>query len=167
MGTGVVDTFAMDAADHLMSISVDQGATNLFAATYARDAANQLTSDSSATVSQNNYKYTPLNQLCYAGADTTGACSSPPAGSQPFRYDAADNLVTIGGTTQQFNAPDELCWTYSGFSSNECASPPAGATTYTYDTRGNRVAAGSVTMGYDQASRLSSYTGAINTTYWN
>jgi RHS repeat-associated protein len=165
VGTGVVDTFTVDAADHLMSISVDQGATNLFAATYTRDAAHQLTSDSSATVGQNNYKYTPLNQVCYAGADTSGACSSPPAGSQPFRYDAADNLVTIGGTTQQFNVADELCWTYSGVSSNDCSSPPAGATIYTYDTRGNRTAAGTTTLTYDQANRLTSYVGATTATY--
>jgi RHS repeat-associated protein len=164
-GTGVVDTFTVDAADRLKSISVDQGTTNLFAATYTRNGANQLTSDSSATATQNNYKYTPLNQVCYAGADTSGACSSPPSGSQPFRYDGADNLVTIGGTTQLFNAADQLCWTYTGPNSNDCSSPPAGATTYTYDTRGNRAAAGSISLGYDQANRLTSYGGASSATY--
>ena len=47
-GTGVVDTITFDAADRLIAISDTKGKTTLFAATYTRDNANQLISDSSA-----------------------------------------------------------------------------------------------------------------------
>ena len=114
------------------------------------------------------YKYTPINQLCYAASSNGSACSSPPSGSIAYKYDAADNLIQAGSTQQTFNAADELCWTAS--TSGSCASPPTGATNYSYDTRGNRTAvtpsAGqAVTLTYDQANRLTNYGAASTTTY--
>ena len=82
--TGVADTFGFNAADQMTSISDVKGSATLFAATYTRDAANQMTSDTSATTNQGAYKYTPLNQVCYGGSANTTACSSPPSGAQPF-----------------------------------------------------------------------------------
>ena len=78
-----------------------------------------------------------------------------------FSYDTADNLVSDTGTTQQFNAADELCWTVAGSSGNACGTAPAGATTYGYDLRGNRTSqlspSGAATCNvYDQAGRLTS-----------
>jgi YD repeat-containing protein len=134
--SGVVDTFTFDAADRLTAISDKKGKTTLLAATYTRDNANQLTSDSSAPSSTGSYKYTTLNQVCYAGSSSSSACSSPPSGSTAYAYDAADNLTKMGTTQQAFNNADELCWTASV--SGSCASPPSGATTYAYDARGNR-----------------------------
>ncbi|HXA28805.1 MAG TPA: LamG-like jellyroll fold domain-containing protein [Candidatus Angelobacter sp.] len=170
-GSGVVDTFSVDAADRIMSISSAKGSTSLFAATYTRDNANQVTSDSSIATTTASYKYTPRNQVCYAGSSSTSACSSPPTGSQPFSYDAADNLTSLGSTTQQFNAADQLCWTLSGSSSNACGTAPTGSTTYAYDTRGNRTSTTPATgpgtsYSYDQANHLTTWTqGSATTTY--
>jgi len=168
-GTAMADSSTYDAADRLMATAdVRGGSTTLFSASYTRDNANQLVSDNSATASQGSYRYTPLNQVCYAGSANTSACASPPSGAQPLGYDAADNLTQMGSTQQAFNAADELCWTAATTSS--CATPPTGATTYSYDTRGNRAqvvppAGGSTTLAYDQANRLTSHTAAATTTY--
>ena len=156
--TPVNDTFGFSAADRMSSAVVSNGST-LFSATYARDADAQLASDTSVSSSQSQYKYTALNQLCYAGSSTTGPCSNPPSGSYPYGFDAADNLINDNRTTQQFNAADELCWTLNGTSTNPCANAPSGAMTYAYDSRGNRTSttpsSGMVTCDtYDQGGRL-------------
>ena len=168
-GTGIVDTDTYDNADNLTKISDKKGAATIFAATYKRDADNQVTSDSSATAKVGKYAYTPLNQLCYAGSANTKPCSSPPTSAYVYTLDAADNLMTTenaqhtGPAAQQFNSADELCWTVSGVSANACGTAPSGATTYTYDARGNRTGVqppGFVggCAGYDQADRLTSIT---------
>jgi len=142
----------------MTSVSDSNGST-LFSATYTRDNSAQLSSDSSQNSNQANYKYTPLNQLCYAGSGTGNACSSPPASSYPYAFDAADNLTANNGTAQQYNNADELCWSVSGTSSNNCATTPTGATTYGYDNKGNRTSTvpstGSATCDtFDQPNRL-------------
>jgi RHS repeat-associated protein len=166
--SGVVDTFRFDRADKMSGVTSTQGATTLFTATYTRDPANQLTSDTSAPAANSNYKYTPINQLCYAGSATSTACSLPPGGSIPYKYDAADNLVQMGSAQQSFNNADQLCWTAP--TAGPCTTPPSGATMYQYDTRGNRTtktpAVGpAITLGYDQANRLTRYAGSSTTTY--
>ena len=168
--SSVVDTFTFNAADQMTNVaSVKGGNTTLFSAGYTRDLANQLTSDSSAASGTGSYKYTALNQLCYAGSSNGNACSSPPTGSIAYKYDAADNLIQKGSTTQQaFNSADELCWTAS--SSASCASPPSGATTYQYDSRGNRTSVNpsggqAQTLTYDQGNRLVKYAAASTTSY--
>jgi RHS repeat-associated protein len=165
----VVDTFTFNAADQMTAVaSVKGGSTTLFSAGYTRDSANQLGSDTSAASGTGSYKYTPLNQACYAGSSNSNACSSPPSGSIPYTYDAADNLSQKGTIYQAFNNADQLCWTAS--SSAACGSPPSGKTTYTYDTRGNRTAATPTTgqaqaLTYDQANRLTKYAAASTTSY--
>ena len=166
--SGVVDSFTFNAADQMTAAASVKGGTTLFSAAYTRDAANQLTSDTSAASGTGSYKYTPLNQVCYAGSSSTNACSSPPTGSIPYTYDAADNLTKKGTVFQAFNNADELCWTAS--SSAACASPPSGKTTYTYDTRGNRTGVTpsvgqAQTLTYDQANRLTKYAAASTTSY--
>ena len=162
--TNVTDTFGFNDANQMTSVSDSNGST-LFSATYTRDSNGQLASDSSQAANQQNYKYTALNQLCYAGSSTSNACVSPPASSYPYAFDNADNLTTMenaahsGSNTQQFNSADELCWTVSGSSGNACGSVPSGATTYGFDNKGNRTstvpAAGSATCDtFDQANRL-------------
>ena len=166
--SGVVDTFTFNGADQLTAIASMKGASTLFAATYTRDAANQLTSDSSAASGTGSYKYTPLNQVCYAGSGNTTACSSPPTGSIPYTYDAADNPTRKGAIQQAFNSADELCWTAS--TSSACATPPTGATTYQYDNRGDRTGVTpsggqAQTLTFDQAGRLTKYTAATSYGY--
>jgi RHS repeat-associated protein len=166
--SGVVDTNTFDNSDRLTAISDKKGTTTLFSATYTLDAAGQLTTDSSATSGQGSYKYTPLNQLCYAGASNTNVCSTPPSGSIAYAYDAADNLTQMGATQQSFNNADQLCWTSS--TAGSCATPPSGATTYQFDTRGNRTGitpnpGQATTLAYDQANRLTAYAAGSTTSY--
>lgn len=156
--SNATDSFGYNTADHMTSVSASNGAT-LFSATYTRDGDAQLSSDSSVLVTVGNYKYTAVNQLCYAGSSNSNACTSPPAGSQAYGFDSADNLITDNGAAQQFNNADELCWSLTGSSGNSCSSPPLGATSYAYDAKGDRRSAvpavGSATCDtYDQASRL-------------
>jgi RHS repeat-associated protein len=168
--SGVVDSFTFNAADQMTGATSSKSGSNItpFPSTYTRDSANQLTSDTSAASGTGSYKYTLLNQLCYAGSSSTNACTSPPTGSISYTYDAADNLTKKGTVFQAFNNSDELCWTAS--SSAACASPPSGKTTYQYDTRGNRTGVTpsvgqAQTLTYDQANRLTTYAAASTTSY--
>jgi RHS repeat-associated protein len=168
--SGVIDTLTFNNADHMTAVSSKKGNSTLFSATYTRDAANQLTGDTSAASGTSKYKYDALNQVCYAGSTNTNACSTPPTGSIAYKYDAADNLTQNGSTQQQsFNNADELCWTSS--TSGSCSSPPSGSSTYQYDLRGNRTsfnpnAGQAQTFTFDQAGHLASFTvGSSTTTY--
>jgi RHS repeat-associated protein len=159
--TSIVDTLSYNKADVLTGFSDKKGATTFSSATYLYDSARWLISDSSAPTGQTFYRYTSLQQVCYAGSANSTACSAPPTGANTFSYDAADNLTKLNTstTTQSFNAADQLCWSLAGASANACASPPAGATRYGYDTSGNRTSvlptAGSGTCdSYDLANRL-------------
>jgi RHS repeat-associated protein len=162
---GVIDATSFNAADQLTSISDVIGSSSLFAATYGRDNNGWVSSDSSAPGANGSYRYTALNQLCYAGASNSAACSAPPSGAFAYRFDIADNLIQTenttqtGAVTQAFNADDQICWTVAGSSTAGCSSPPSGVITYSYDSRGNRTAAGSTSYAYDQANRLTSYAG--------
>jgi RHS repeat-associated protein len=166
--SGVVDTSTFDNSDQLTAMVTKKGSTTLFSATYTRDAASQLASDSSAASSSGSYKYTPLNQVCYAGSTNTNACSAPPTGSLAYKYDAADNLVQTTNTQQAFNNADEICWTAA--TAGTCSTPPTGAATYQYDLKGNRLSVTpspgqAQTLSYDQANRLTSFAAATTTTY--
>jgi len=166
--SGVVDNFTFDNANQLTGVSVAKGSTSLFSATYSRDPVNQLTGDTSAASATGSYRYTALNQLCYAGSSNSSACSAPPAGSTAYQYDAGDNLTQMGATKLTFNNANQLCWTAS--TAGSCTSPPSGATRYQYDNRGNRTsitpAVGQAQMlGYDQANRLTRYVTTSTTAY--
>ncbi|MHB8613374.1 MAG: RHS repeat-associated core domain-containing protein [Candidatus Dormibacteraceae bacterium] len=171
ISTGEVDGSTYNAADQLTAISDMQGSSTLFAAGYGRDGNGQLSNDSSLPSAVGSYRYTQLNQLCYAGSANSSACTSPPAGSQPYSADAADNLIGNNGTTQAFNAADQLCWSVPGSSGNACASAPSGSTTFTYNNRGDRTAmtppsGSAASLGYDQANRLTSFVqGSISASY--
>ena len=168
-GTGIVDTFSVDAADRLTAISdVKGGSTILFSATYSRDNANQLVSDSSMPSATGSYRYTTLNQVCYAGSSGSMSCATPPSGATAYVYDASDNLTQMGNSQQAFNSADQLCWTASAAGS--CAAPPSGATRYSYDARGNRTQvmppnSGATILSYDQANRLTGYGSSATYSY--
>jgi RHS repeat-associated protein len=166
--SGVIDTFTFNAAGQMTAVASAKGGSTLFSASYTHDSANQLTTDTSAASGTGSYKYTPLNQVCYAGSSYTNACSSPPTGSIAYAYDAADNLTQKSSMQQAFNNAHELCWTAS--TSGLCASPPTGATTYQYDIRGNRASVTpsggqAQTLTYDQVNRMTKYTAPTTTSF--
>jgi RHS repeat-associated protein len=84
-----------------------------------------------------------------------------------YKYDKAGNRArledqTTGGTTTTsyaHNAANQLCWKYTGTSSNACGSPPSGATSYTFDGHGNQTAAGSTSYSYDAFDRATGLAG--------
>lgn len=84
-----------DNADHMQSITSRANGGTVFTAAYARDPNGQVTSHSSASAQVDAYRYTQLNQLCYAGSSSTNSCTNPPAGSASYKYDAADNATTF------------------------------------------------------------------------
>jgi RHS repeat-associated protein len=161
------DVFMFNANGQMSSTALTKNipslpAVTLWSASYSRDNNGHLTSDSSQLPTAGTYGYTPLNQLCYAGAPTSATCSSPPPAATAYSFDKAGNLVQNGRTEQAFNAADELCWSLSlATSPNTCGTTPTAATVYSYDSRGNRTtttpSTGSATvLGYDQANRLTS-----------
>jgi RHS repeat-associated protein len=162
LANGVTDAYTYDAADNLTGIDDTNGASTVFSATYGLNADELVNSDSSQPSSTGEYKYTALNQLCYAGSTNTDDCGSAPSGADTYGYGDAGNLTDNNGTAQSYNTGDELCWTYDGSSGDDCGTVPTGATTYTYDADGNRTATtpatGSATAyTYNGADQLTGY----------
>jgi RHS repeat-associated protein len=89
----------------------------------------------------------------------------------PYAYDAAGDPTTVGANTQAFDAAGQLCWSSSTATQAGCAAPPAGVTTDGFNSSGDRTSATpatgtATTYGYDQTSRLTSFTGpAASATY--
>ena len=150
-GTGLVDTYAFDDADRLMSITDRRGGATVASFAYGRDKNGQVTSTTTAGLADTHaYTYTDLNEL-----DTVDAA--------PYRYDDADNLVAAPTVAAlAYDRANQLCWA-APTPGTACANPPAGATTYSHDSRGNRTStrppSGPVSdYGYDQANRMVSAT---------
>jgi RHS repeat-associated protein len=163
--SGVVDAFGYNGDGAMTSASVTMGTTPLFTADYGRDGDELVSSDTSQPASGAYIGYTTLGQLCSTAATPGGTCSS---GTSTFAYDAADDPTTVGGTTQAFNADDELCWSVAGTSSSSCADAPAGATTYAYNTSGERTTVApsgtaATTLSYNEAGGLSGVSGPAGT----
>ena len=125
---GVTVTNSYDDNDLLTGTT----AGSALSASYGRDPVGQASSRTVAGVTQ-NFGYSPREQLTSAG-------------STSFAYDAANNPVTVGGTTQTFDAAGQL-------------------TGDTFDALGERTKAGAATYGYNQAGQLTSYAGANSATY--
>jgi RHS repeat-associated protein len=162
LANGVTDSYTYDHADNPTGIDDSDGSTTVFSADYGRNSDEKISTDSSQPTGTGEYQYTALNQICYAGSTNTAACDDAPTGADTYSYDAAGNLTNDNGTTQSFNAGDQLCWTYTGSSSNACGTAPSGATTYSYDDDGNRTtttpASGSATAyTYNGADQLTQY----------
>ena len=114
-----------------------------FAYTYANGADDlplvQTRTENDAVASNTyTYSYSSLNDL------TAAAVTSGSGSSYSYSYDADGNMLTktagLTTTTYAYNAGDELCWAYTGTSSNGCSSAPSGATTYSFDSDGNETA---------------------------
>jgi RHS repeat-associated protein len=143
LANGINNTYSYDDANYMKTIS-DGTSGAVFKATYTRTGNNLIATDNSQPSNQ-DYKYTSKNQVCYAGTANSSACTSPPTGAYPYTYDAAGNATSFNGNTQAFSsaagATDELCWSVSGATTSLCSGTPTGRTTYTYNTNGDRTAA--------------------------
>jgi hypothetical protein len=85
-----------------------------------------------------------------------------------YTYDAAGNrlkLQHVTGstttTTMAYNAANQLCWKYTGTSTNTCGTAPTGATSYTYEANGhgNETGAGATSYTYDALDRATGLAG--------
>jgi RHS repeat-associated protein len=114
-----------------------------FAYTYANGAYDtslvQTQTENDAVASNTyTYSYNAYNDL------TAASVTSGSGTSYGYTYDGDGNMLTktagSATTTYAFNTADELCWAYTGTSSNTCSSAPSGATTYSFDADGNETA---------------------------
>jgi RHS repeat-associated protein len=158
--TRITDRFSYAADDSLSSIRDTRGQSHMFSARYKRDNDQQVTFDSSAHGRQHSYRYTPLNQLCYAASNSTKPCASPKPPSTKYSYSSADNLVRNGSTAQTFDAADQLTRT----------SGPSGTRSFTYDPEGDRTSIAHsgrtvTTYDYNQALELTTVASRASYTY--
>ncbi len=103
------------------------------------------------------FVYDAFNQLKQANV-TAGSGTS-----YSYGYDANGNQTSrvagSGTTTMAYNAANELCWVYSGSSSNSCASAPTGSTSYTFDADGNETGNSSgAALSYNPKNQTTSIT---------
>ena len=150
------DDYTLDNAGRPTAITYKQGtSTTLGTLNYAmpspRDGAGRVVNETVGTLSAPNstYGYNTLGQLNKTNSTTAN-----------FTYDAAKNLTSQPGQTQQFNSANQICWSAAS-GSGACNAAPTGATTYTYDLRGNRTVAARAgapdsTFTFDQANRMTS-----------
>lgn len=148
-GGGVTEAYRYDPANQLTAISDTAGtaAGPLVWASYryTRDPAGALTGATTALPGG----ATASDAFTYTARDAIASWTSPTAAGS-YSYDLAGNLTGLpDGTTQSYDAADELTAKTSG---------PV-TTTFGYDSRGDRTAAtvGGLVVasyGYDQADRL-------------
>lgn len=150
---GTTVTNGYNNAAQTTSTTAVTGTATVFSMTFGRDSNGQLASQTISGASQ-TFGYNTKEQL---SAD----------GTTSYAMNAADDPVTVGGATQALDPAGQLCWSLpSGTVANPtCGTIPAGASGYTFDGLGQRTTAGSTTYDYDQAGRLTSFTGATTATY--
>ena len=173
-GVTLTNTYATDSGNHatsrLASIAAkNSGGTTLQSASYSyANGANDTDLRQSVTDASNNktaYTYDLLNRLTEAKTTTSGGSTTA---DYKYTYDPVGNMLTaINGaatTTSTYNAANELCWSFSGTSTNACGSPPRKSTTYSYDADGNQTtdSASSLAYAYNGLNQTSSITANHN-----
>jgi RHS repeat-associated protein len=163
---GVSTTDTLDAAARLASTSsTTSGGSVLQAFNYQYQVGStpnqtaQVSRETDTTNGQTvDYVYDALDRLLTADQSTGNDYS--------YTYDPAGNLTrAIAGTTttsMAYNQANQLCWSYTGTSSNACASPPSGATTATYDDDGEQLTGLSGAASYNAVQQM---TGLGSTTF--
>jgi hypothetical protein len=67
--------------------------------------------------------------------------------------------VVNSTTSYAYDDANQLCWGYTGSSSNACGSPPSGALTYTHDANGNMTAnSAGLALAYNIRDQTTSFT---------
>jgi len=140
---GATETTAYDNDQNVASVtgkSASNAILTSFAYTYANGASDTAlvrTATENDVVASNTYTYSydALNHL------TNASVTSGSGNSYTYSYDADGNILSrVAGsitTSYAYNSADQLCWAYSGPSTNGCSSAPSGATTFSYDANGN------------------------------
>ncbi len=135
---GTTTSYGYDANRRwLNSAQVTAGATTLYQASYAYDAAARVSSTSSST--------DPLMNLTYAYDGLSRLTAVGGAQSESIAYDASGNIVSAAGGAYAYNDP-----------AHAHAATAIGANTYSYDANGNTTSGGGRTLSWDYDNRLSS-----------
>jgi RHS repeat-associated protein len=167
---GVVVTLSHDGIGRITKLVAKKNTTTLKDVTYeylkaGADTEQLQKMTDNLTSDVTTYAYDVLNRLTDAwtknGASTV----------RRYQYTLDGNgnitqrIVTSGGTTTTttyaYNANNQLCWAYTGTSSNGCGSAPSGATTYSYDADGNQTATAnpSTSSSYNAKNQTTSLLG--------
>jgi RHS repeat-associated protein len=155
---GVVETLTHDGIGRIKTLVAKKGTTTLKDVTYGYLKTSGADSEQLRTMTDNvsgdttTYSYDVLNRL----TDAWTKNGSTTVRRYQYTLDGNGNItqriVTNSGgtttTTYAYNQNNQLCWAYTGTSSNGCGSPPTGATSYTYDADGNQTA-GSASAAYN------------------
>jgi RHS repeat-associated protein len=168
---GVVQTLSHDGIGRITHIVDKKGTTTLKDLTYSyirsvggdSEQLRTLTDNVSSEVT--TYSYDVLNRL----TDAWTKNGSSTVRRYQYTLDGNGNIiqrvVTVGSTatttTYVYNQTNQLCWAYTGTSSNSCGSAPSGATTYTYDANGNQTGTAnpSTSSSYNAKDRTTSLLG--------
>lgn len=133
-GTGETDHYAYNAADRQTETKMSEGEETLASLAYTRDKDGQVTT----TVS----KGLPGSENTEYGYDENERLAK--AGTGSYEYDPANNPTVIPGSTNKFDAADEMTeGTNAKYAYNEAGertktTPTTGpATTYSYDQAGD------------------------------
>lgn len=168
---GITERIDTDLAGKPTIIEVKNGGTTLRKQSYAYNELSpakqtnlvQRRTDQAGNVTTYTYKDSTedIGHLLKARTETSGG-----ALVEEFRYtyDKANNRKTrarqtTGGTTTttyQHNNNNQLCWVYTGTSSNGCGTAPSGATSYAYDANGNQTTGSNA---YDVLDRVTTLAG--------
>ncbi len=123
----------------------------------------QTASENDALASNTyTYSYDAMDRL------TGGSVTSGSGIAYGYAYDADGYMLSRTAfsitTTYAYNGGDELCWAYTGTSTNTCATTPTGATTYSFDANGNETgnSAGS-SFSYNGKNQTTSVTSVFTT----
>jgi RHS repeat-associated protein len=145
-----------DSAGNVSSINATafSGATALLDLTYTRQPngfiASEVPQVGSTTMGTKSYGYNGLNQV--TSGPIKGTTGSTAYSYQPGGYIAQS--TNIFGSAKYHQA-GEVCWTYSGTSSNTCTNPPTNSTTYNWNASGQRAqtvaTAATQTYGWNEA----------------
>jgi RHS repeat-associated protein len=162
---GATQTTAYDNSQDITSVvgkSSTASVLTSFSYTYANganDTALVHTRTEGDAVASNTYTYSydALNRL------TVASVTSGTGTSYSYSYDADGNMLSktagLATTTYAYNAADQLCWAYSGTSTNGCSSAPTGATTYAFDSNGNEMGSSAgASFSYNSKNQTTSIT---------
>ena len=145
-----------DSAGNVSSINVtaSSGATTLLSLGYTRQPngfiASEVPQVGTTTMGTKSYGYNGLSQV--TSGPITGTTGSTNYAYQPGGY--ISQSTNIFGSAK-YHQSGEVCWTYTGTSSNTCTNPPTGSTTYSWNASGQRAqtisSSATSTYGWNEA----------------
>jgi RHS repeat-associated protein len=153
LGNGVTTSYAYDGANQVTNITVSKGAANLWAESYAYDAAGERISTTRGN-GNDSYQYDDTYQLTGASYGT-----GTNASSASWSYDASGNRTQA----QSVSGTNTLSLSYSVNEINQYTS--AGGASPSYNSRGDLSGINGWAFTYDAFGNLSSAQSGTNAAY--